>query len=164
MRRKNEIRIGSYHPDTLYYQTLCDHNNKQLKYISSSLEKANLDSKRTLYHTNHDHSLCSFPSSGTYVLLVGILLSYVPQILGFILYVIPSSAYKKEFEERSMAKKIFESMVKTNLEKTMPYRLDINELFNRNQRGRLKQFVCFECCSVLVPIHHLLVDWSFARH
>jgi hypothetical protein len=40
-------------------------------------------------------------------LLVGLLLSYVPQTLGFILYVLPSSAYKKEFRETTFARKIF---------------------------------------------------------
>ena len=53
-----------------------------------------------------------------HTLLVGILLSYVPQILGFILYVLPSSAYKKEFEETGIAKKAFQWMFKTNAKKT----------------------------------------------
>jgi len=41
------------------------------------------------------------------MLLVSILLTYIPQILGFILYVLPSTTYKKEFEQTLIAKKIF---------------------------------------------------------
>jgi ABC-type tungstate transport system substrate-binding protein len=52
-----------------------------------------------------------------HTLLVGLLLSYVPQILGFILYVLPSSAYKKEFGETTIAKKNFKWMFKTNVKK-----------------------------------------------
>ena len=43
-------------------------------------------------------------------LLVTILLSYLPQLLGFILYVLPSSAYKKEFGETLIAKKMFKTI------------------------------------------------------
>ena len=42
-----------------------------------------------------------------HMLLVSILLTYIPQILGFILYVLPSTTYKKEFEQTLIAKKIF---------------------------------------------------------
>jgi hypothetical protein len=45
-----------------------------------------------------------------HALLVSYLLSYIPQVLGFILFVIPSSAYKKEFSETTLAKKCFRCM------------------------------------------------------
>ena len=48
-----------------------------------------------------------------HALLVTILLSYIPQMLGFILYVLPSSAYKKEFGETEIAKKFFKWMFTT---------------------------------------------------
>ncbi len=52
-----------------------------------------------------------------HTLLVGVLLTYVPQILGFILYVLPSSAYKNEFGETAITKKTFKWMFKTNVKK-----------------------------------------------
>ena len=39
-----------------------------------------------------------------HLLLIAYLLSYTPQLLGFILYVLPSSTYKKEFRETAFAK------------------------------------------------------------
>ncbi len=51
-------------------------------------------------------------------LVVCVLLSYVPQTLGFILYVLPSSAYKKEFGQTGIGKKVFEWMFKKNVKKT----------------------------------------------
>jgi hypothetical protein len=50
-----------------------------------------------------------------HTLLVSVVLTYVPQILGFILYVLPSSAYKKEFGETAIGKKTFKWMFKTNV-------------------------------------------------
>lgn len=44
-----------------------------------------------------------------HILLITILLSYIPQILGFILYVLPSSAYRKEFDQTSVAKRMFKA-------------------------------------------------------
>jgi len=38
------------------------------------------------------------------ILLITYLLSYTPQVLGFILYVLPSTTYKKEFSETLIAK------------------------------------------------------------
>jgi hypothetical protein len=52
-----------------------------------------------------------------HTLLVGLLLTYVPQILGFILYVLPSSGYKKEFGETAIAKKLSKWMFKKNVKK-----------------------------------------------
>jgi hypothetical protein len=49
--------------------------------------------------------------SQRHALLVSYLLSYIPQVLGFILFVIPSSAYKKEFSETTLAKKCFRCML-----------------------------------------------------
>jgi len=40
-----------------------------------------------------------------HILLAAYLLSYAPQVLGFLLYVIPSSVYLKEFKDTSLAKK-----------------------------------------------------------
>jgi hypothetical protein len=40
-----------------------------------------------------------------HALLVAYLLSYAPQILGFLSYVMPSTNYKKEFRDTSFAKK-----------------------------------------------------------
>ena len=48
-----------------------------------------------------------------HMLLGTFLLSYSPQVLGFILYVLPSSGYKKEFGETIIAKKYFRWMLKT---------------------------------------------------
>ena len=45
-----------------------------------------------------------------HMILIGYLLSYTPQVLGFILYVLPSSEYKKELLETTFAK-IFLSWV-----------------------------------------------------
>jgi hypothetical protein len=42
-----------------------------------------------------------------HILLVAFLLSYSPQLLGFILYVLPSTSYKAEFGKTSLAKKYF---------------------------------------------------------
>jgi hypothetical protein len=42
-----------------------------------------------------------------HTLLGSYLLSYAPQVLGFILYVLPSTNYKKEFYETSIGKKLF---------------------------------------------------------
>jgi hypothetical protein len=39
-----------------------------------------------------------------HLLLITYLLSYAPQILGFILYVLPSTTYKKEFRETSLGR------------------------------------------------------------
>jgi hypothetical protein len=39
-----------------------------------------------------------------HTLIIAYLLSYTPQVLGFILYVLPSTTYKKEFSETSTAK------------------------------------------------------------
>jgi hypothetical protein len=39
-----------------------------------------------------------------HILIIAYLLSYTPQVLGFILYVLPSTTYKKEFSETSTAK------------------------------------------------------------
>jgi hypothetical protein len=48
-----------------------------------------------------------------HALLAAFLFSYTPQVLGFILFVLPSSAYKKEFARTLIAKKLFKSMIKT---------------------------------------------------
>jgi hypothetical protein len=45
-----------------------------------------------------------------YILLIAYLLSYVPQVLGFILYVLPSTSYKKEFGETLICKKFLSWM------------------------------------------------------
>jgi len=39
-----------------------------------------------------------------HILIIAYLLSYTPQVLGFILYVLPSTTYKKEFSETLIAK------------------------------------------------------------
>jgi hypothetical protein len=49
-----------------------------------------------------------------HVLLTTLLLSYTPQVLGFMLYVLPSTAYKKEFEETAMGKWCFKWIFKAN--------------------------------------------------
>jgi hypothetical protein len=41
-----------------------------------------------------------------HILIIAYLLSYTPQVLGFILYVLPSTTYKKEFSETSIAKSL----------------------------------------------------------
>ncbi len=45
-----------------------------------------------------------------HILLGSYLLSYSPQVLGFILCVIPSTSYKKEFSETILSKKFFKCM------------------------------------------------------
>lgn len=49
-----------------------------------------------------------------HILLCVYLFSYAPQVLGFILYILPSSAYKKEFGETLLGKKFFKSTGKNN--------------------------------------------------
>jgi hypothetical protein len=44
------------------------------------------------------------------ILLITYLLSYTPQVLGFILYVLPSTTYKKEFSETLIAKMFLSGM------------------------------------------------------
>jgi hypothetical protein len=58
-----------------------------------------------------------------HTLLCSYLLSYGPQVLGFILYVLPSTSYKKEFYETFIGKKSSKWMLtkktrKTNIMKT----------------------------------------------
>jgi hypothetical protein len=58
-----------------------------------------------------------------HTLLCSYLLSYGPQVLGFILYVLPSTSYKKEFSETFLGKKSLKWMLikrksKTNIMKT----------------------------------------------
>jgi hypothetical protein len=45
-----------------------------------------------------------------YVLLAAYLFSYIPSMLGFIVYVLPSRMYKKEFLQTSLGKKYFKRM------------------------------------------------------
>lgn len=45
-----------------------------------------------------------------HVLLAAYILSYIPSMLGFIVYVLPSSMYKKEFMETSLGKKYIKIM------------------------------------------------------
>jgi hypothetical protein len=45
-----------------------------------------------------------------HLLLCAYLVSYAPQVLSFILYVLPSTSYKKEFGETSVAKALFRWM------------------------------------------------------
>jgi hypothetical protein len=40
------------------------------------------------------------------ILLIGYLFSYTPQFLGFILHVLPSTEYRKEFAETALGKKV----------------------------------------------------------
>ncbi len=47
-----------------------------------------------------------------HMLLCAYLLSYAPQVLGFILYILPSTSYRKEFSETLMSKKLFKWMFK----------------------------------------------------
>jgi hypothetical protein len=58
-----------------------------------------------------------------HALLWSYLLSYAPQVLGFILYVLPSTSYKKEFYETFIGKKSLKWILskkksKTNIMKT----------------------------------------------
>jgi hypothetical protein len=46
-----------------------------------------------------------------HTLLCSYLLSYFPQVLGFILYVLPSTSYKKEFYETFIGKKFSKWML-----------------------------------------------------
>jgi hypothetical protein len=53
-----------------------------------------------------------------HTLLCSYLLSYAPQVLGFILYVLPSTTYKKEFYETFIGKKFSKWMLNTKTNKT----------------------------------------------
>ena len=53
----------------------------------------------------HIHLTCNEPLIWQrHALLIGYFLSYAPQLLGFILFVLPSTSYLKEFRETSIAK------------------------------------------------------------
>ena len=54
-----------------------------------------------------------------HTLLCVYLLSYAPQVLGFTLYVLPSTSYKKEFSETLVGKKFFQWMSKKKQKKTI---------------------------------------------
>ena len=49
-----------------------------------------------------------------HILLITILLAYIPQIFSFLLYVLPSTTYKKEFGKTFIAKTFFKWMFKTS--------------------------------------------------
>lgn len=49
-----------------------------------------------------------------HLLLIACLLSYAPQILGFILYVLPSTTYKKELSQTLLNKKVSQWMLRRN--------------------------------------------------
>ena len=53
-----------------------------------------------------------------HTLLGSYLLSYAPQVLGFILYVLPSTSYKKEFYETFIGKKSLKWMLNKKKSKT----------------------------------------------
>jgi hypothetical protein len=53
-----------------------------------------------------------------HALLVSYLLSYAPQVLGFILYVLPSTSYKKEFFETLVGKKSLKWVLSKKKSKT----------------------------------------------
>lgn len=57
-----------------------------------------------------------------HTLLCAYLLSYTPQVLGFIMYVLPSTSYKKEFGETIIAKNFFPWILK-NVSKTKQAKL-----------------------------------------
>ncbi|CAF0877756.1 unnamed protein product [Didymodactylos carnosus] len=48
-----------------------------------------------------------------YILLATYFLSYLPQILGFILYVLPSTSYKKEFQQTFIGKRLIKKTIST---------------------------------------------------
>jgi hypothetical protein len=50
-----------------------------------------------------------------HMLLCTYLLSYAPQVLGFVLYVLPSTSYSKEFGETSLGKKLFQWTLKKKM-------------------------------------------------
>jgi hypothetical protein len=57
---------------------------------------------------------CTEPIDWQHHMLLGAyLLSYAPQVLGFIFYVLPSTSYKKEFGETSFAKTFLKRMFET---------------------------------------------------
>jgi hypothetical protein len=56
-----------------------------------------------------------------HILLISYLLSYGPQVLGFILYVLPSTTYKKEFSETFLSRRYFSWLSNTKQKaKTVP--------------------------------------------
>ena len=81
---------------------------------------------------------CSPPSDWQrHIILIGYLLSYTPQVLGFILYVLPSSEYKKEFSETTFAKIFFSWMLKSLVEKQSTQRKTV--MTNTNTGKRVQQ-------------------------
>ena len=48
-----------------------------------------------------------------HILLAAYLFSYIPSMLGFLVYVLPSRTYKEEFMQTSLGKKYFKALLKT---------------------------------------------------
>ena len=95
--------------------------NQQHQQQNSSiiqLVKHQLNSQKELYHTptiivlsGLPQTILSFSFACTtlsawqrHALIIAYLLSYAPQLLGFILFVLPSTSYLKEFRETSLAR------------------------------------------------------------
>lgn len=58
-----------------------------------------------------------------HILLATYLLSYSPQILGFILFVLPSSEYKKEFGETLLAERLYKRMFDSKIARNQVSRI-----------------------------------------
>jgi hypothetical protein len=52
-----------------------------------------------------------------HAILIGYLLSFAPQVLGFVLYVLPSTEYKKEFAETVLGKRLFGWMINSSVKR-----------------------------------------------
>jgi hypothetical protein len=109
--------------------------DKKLKFSKVMKEQFNVH--KELYITPAIIILCALPQIilaftlgckqlslwQRHTMLFAYLLSYIPHLLGFILYVLPSSKYQKEFSETSLAKKYFKWMFKPKI-KQHPQRMN----------------------------------------
>ena len=91
---------------------------------SGQILQKQLKERTELYITPSIHIVSSLPSVilafsfvctqmnnlQRHILLAAYLFSYIPSMLGFVVYVLPSSMYKKEFMETSLGKKYIKIM------------------------------------------------------
>jgi Low-density lipoprotein receptor domain class A/EGF-like domain len=69
-----------------------------------------------------------------HVLLGAYLLSYAPQVLGFIFYVLPSTSYKKEFGATSFAKRFFKRMFENKITEQLISKATERQNFDMSRR------------------------------
>jgi hypothetical protein len=99
-------------------------NVAQKRIIYKQILRKQFKEQKELYITPIIHIISSLPNVilafslactqmnnlQQHILLIAYLFSYIPSMLGFIVYVLPSRMYKKEFLKTSLGKKCFEKM------------------------------------------------------